>query len=62
MNDRFFVVLFLIAVIVTSVFGGLEDSGFINWRWWWVMSPIWILMGVEAFLIIAIGLMNMRED
>lgn len=36
---------------LTLLFIGLKLTGFINWSLWWVLSPIWIPLGV----IIVIG-------
>jgi len=27
--------------LLLLLFIGLKLSGFINWSWWWVMSPLW---------------------
>lgn len=34
------------------LFIGLKLTGYINWSWWWVLSPIWIGFGVVAALLI----------
>ena len=33
---------------------GLKLTGYIEWSWWWVLSPIWIsfAIGLTIFLII----------
>ena len=28
--------------LLTLVFIALKLTGYINWSWWWVLSPIWI--------------------
>lgn len=28
--------------LLTVLFVGLKLTGFIDWSWWWVLSPIWI--------------------
>ena len=28
--------------LLTIVFITLKLTGFIDWSWWWVLSPIWI--------------------
>jgi len=42
--------------LLTIVFITLKLTGFIDWSWWWVLSPIWIsaLLVVFILLIIAI--------
>lgn len=34
--------------LLTLIFITLKLTGFIDWSWWWVLSPIWIpfLFGV----------------
>ena len=47
--------------LLTILFIGLKLTGYINWSWWWVLSPIWIsiLLGLTilaiALLIIVIN-------
>ena len=36
--------------LLTILFIGLKLTGYIQWSWWWVLSPIWI----SAILLIAI--------
>ena len=43
------------AGLLTIVFITLKLIGYINWSWWWVLSPIWISFGV-GILIIGLGL------
>lgn len=28
--------------LLTVLFIGLKLTGYIDWSWWWVLSPIWI--------------------
>lgn len=28
--------------LLTILFIGLKLTGYIDWSWWWVLSPIWI--------------------
>jgi hypothetical protein len=44
--------------LLTIVFIVLKLTGYIEWSWWWVLSPIWISLGVllviiALFLVIA---------
>jgi len=32
--------------LLTILFIGLKLTGNIDWSWWWVLSPIWIIPGV----------------
>ena len=41
--------------LLTLVFITLKLTNYIDWSWWWVLSPLWI--GVAVFLLIlAIGI------
>ena len=35
--------------LLTILFIGLKLTNFIDWSWWWVLSPLWI-----SFLIMAV--------
>ncbi len=37
--------------LLTIVFVTLRLLGYIDWSWWWVLSPLWITFTI-AFLII----------
>lgn len=30
------------ASLLTVLFIGLKLTGYIDWSWWWVLSPLWI--------------------
>lgn len=32
--------------LLTILFVGLKLTHFINWSWWWVLSPIWITAAI----------------
>ena len=38
----------------TIVFITLKLTGYIDWSWWWVLSPMWISAGIAAALIFCI--------
>lgn len=40
--------------LLTILFIGLKLTGYINWSWWWVLSPLWI--GLLLFVIIILFL------
>lgn len=44
----------LLPTLLTVLFIGLKLGGVITWSWWWVLSPIWIIIAV---LIIGLGLL-----
>lgn len=34
------------------LFLGLKLTGFIDWSWWWVTSPLWIGFAIWLFVVI----------
>ena len=32
--------------LLTVLFIGLKLTGYIDWSWWWVLSPIWGALGL----------------
>jgi hypothetical protein len=42
------------AGLLTIVFIVLKLTHYINWSWWWVLSPIWIPFAI-VLLILAIS-------
>ena len=60
---------FPFASVLTIVFIVLKLTGFINWSWWWVLSPIWIsilafIAFLALFLVVAfiVVLFQQRRD
>lgn len=46
-------VLFLIFVVLKIAEVGVVAS----WSWWWVTSPLWVPLGIKAF-VAAVGLVG----
>lgn len=48
--------------LLTAAFVVLKLIGVISWSWWWVLSPVWISLGLAIIIgvpiIILIILMN----
>jgi hypothetical protein len=44
------------AGLLTILFIGLKLTNYIDWSWWWVLSPIWISWGciLIAFVVLFI--------
>ena len=42
--------------LLTVLFIGLKLTGYINWSWWWVLSPILISTGLALLILIGIGI------
>jgi len=36
--------------VLTILFIALKLTGYIDWSWWWVLSPLWV--GIPAVLVI----------
>jgi len=45
--------------LLTILFIGLKLTGYIDWSWWWVLSPIWIsiLLVIAILLLVGIGVL-----
>ncbi len=41
--------------LLTVLFIGLKLTGYINWSWWWVLSPIWISVSIVFAIILIIA-------
>jgi Transmembrane Fragile-X-F protein len=39
--------------LLTVLFVGLKLTHYIDWSWWWVLSPLWI--GVVIVLVLVAG-------
>ncbi len=44
--------------LLTILFIGLKLTGYINWSWWWVLSP---MLGGVALLLIGLALLIAQE-
>lgn len=42
--------------LLTVLFIGLKLTDFIDWSWWWVLSPLWIPTAVVVVIIAIIAL------
>ena len=41
--------------MLTIVFIVLKLTGYIDWSWWWVLSPIWITALIVIGILILVG-------
>ncbi len=46
--------------LLTVLFIGLKLTGYINWSWWWVLSPILISSGLALLILIGIGIAYLK--
>ena len=44
---------------LTLIFITLKLTGYIDWSWWWVLSPLWLQLVVFVFALITILLYAM---
>lgn len=44
---------------LTLLFVGLKLTGYINWSWWWVLSPLWIPVCIVIIVVLLIMLWKM---
>jgi hypothetical protein len=42
--------------LLTIVFITLKLTGYIDWSWWWVLSPLWIPFVVIAIVIVLLAM------
>ena len=47
---------------LTIAFIVLKLTNVINWSWWWVISPIWILLSLAIVLLIIIAIFKIDLD
>lgn len=48
--------------LLTILFIGLKLTGYINWSWVWVLSPIWIVLSFIAIMACISGLISWYTD
>ena len=37
--------------LLLVLFIGLKLTGYIDWSWWWVLSPLWIVLIITVLVI-----------
>ena len=42
--------------LLTIVFITLKLTGYIDWSWWWVLSPLWIPFAVGMTIIVLLAI------
>ena len=42
--------------LLTLLFVAVKLTGHIDWSWWWVLSPLWIVAAVVALVLAAVFL------
>lgn len=42
--------------LLTTVFIVLKLTHVIDWSWWWVLSPLWIGVGLCIVILLVVGI------
>lgn len=50
----------IFTIALTLVFVILKLCHVIDWKWIWVLSPLWICLGLSILIVIVIGLFGWR--
>jgi len=48
--------------LLTIAFIVLKLTGYINWSWWWVLSPLWIETAIGLLIILIALPFIIRRD
>ena len=48
--------------LLTIVFIVLKLTNYIDWSWWWVLSPIWIIIGLSLVILILALFLKQRSE
>ena len=46
---------------LTILFIGLKLGKVIDWSWWWVLSPLWISIGLVIIVLLVIGIIALYD-
>jgi hypothetical protein len=42
------------ATLLAAVFTALKLTHMISWSWWWVLSPLWVMVGIVLLIFAGI--------
>lgn len=42
--------------LLTILFIGLKLTNYIDWSWWWVLSPLWITGLIMAIILVGVAI------
>lgn len=48
--------------LLTILFIGLKLTHYIDWSWWWVLSPIWISIAIVLLIIAIIFMIALLDN
>lgn len=46
--------------LLTILFIGLKLTNYIEWSWWWVLSPIWITAIILMSILSIVGIVALK--
>ena len=46
--------------LLTILFIALKLTNYIDWSWWWVLSPLWISAAIGAVFLLVFGLLLLK--
>ena len=52
----------LFVLMLTVLFIGLKLTGYIDWNWFWVISPLWISVCILAIVITITAIGEQARD
>lgn len=38
--------------LLTILFIGLKLTNYIDWSWWWILSPLWIPISITIIMVL----------
>lgn len=50
------------AGMLAILFIGLKLTDYVDWSWWWVLSPLWIAGGIVVVVLIVIFVIYLLLD
>ena len=50
------------AGLLTVLFIGLKLTHYIDWSWWWVLSPLWIGTGIVIIILLIVVIVALILD
>jgi len=48
--------------LLTILFIGLKLGNVIDWSWWWILSPLWIVGALGLLALILVGIIAVISD
>ena len=48
--------------LLTIVFVTLRLLGYIDWSWWWVLSPLWITFTIAFLIIFTVTYVSIKAE